>query len=176
MKKYKIIYADPPWKYRQRGVQGACEKHYKTMSLDELKELPVPEIADKDCALFLWATFPTLPDALSLMEAWGFTYKTTAFVWLKKIVRRIAGFMGLDFGHVQMQKSVCWGPEASPNDNRRGCINLSLPRLSVTAKNRLRREKKFLHLWGTSPVWNYLPGKVAPAGMRGVTKSSVPLD
>ena len=52
---YNIIYADPPWRYEQRKVQGAAENHYSTMSIDELCALPVPELAAKDCALFLWA-------------------------------------------------------------------------------------------------------------------------
>ena len=66
---YNIIYADPPWRYEQRKVQGAAENHYPTMSIDELCALPVPELAAKDCALFLWATFPQLPEALRLIRA-----------------------------------------------------------------------------------------------------------
>ena len=58
MKKYSIIYADPPWRYEQSKVQGSAEKHYPTMSIEQLCALPVKEIADKDCILFLWATFP----------------------------------------------------------------------------------------------------------------------
>lgn len=84
MKKYKIIYADPPWRYARSKVQGAAEKHYPTMSIEELCALPVKEIADKDCILFLWATFPQLKEALQLIKAWGFTYKSVAFVWLKQ--------------------------------------------------------------------------------------------
>ena len=57
-KKYNIIYADPPWKYERSKVQGAAENHYPTMSIEELCTLPVSEIAEKDCVLFLWATFP----------------------------------------------------------------------------------------------------------------------
>ncbi len=79
MKKYKIIYADPPWRYARSKVQGAAEKHYPTMSIEELCALPVKEIADKDCILFLWATFPQLKEALQLIKAWGFTYKSVAF-------------------------------------------------------------------------------------------------
>ena len=71
-KKYSVIYADPPWRYERSKVQGAAEKHYPTMSIDELCALPVPELAAKDCALFLWATFPQLPEALRLIRAWGF--------------------------------------------------------------------------------------------------------
>ena len=53
------------------------------MSIDELCALPVETLAEKDCLLFLWATFPQLPEALRLIKAWGFTFKTVAFVWLK---------------------------------------------------------------------------------------------
>ena len=54
------------------------------MRIEELCALPVADIADRDCALFLWATFPQLPEALRLIQAWGFVYKTVAFVWLKQ--------------------------------------------------------------------------------------------
>ena len=54
------------------------------MSIDELCALPVERLAEKDCLLFLWATFPQLPEALQLIKAWGFTFKTVAFVWLKR--------------------------------------------------------------------------------------------
>ena len=83
IKKYSIIYADPPWRYFAKKVQGAAENHYLTMSIEELCALPVADLAAPDSALFLWATFPQLPEALRLIEAWGFTYKSVAFVWLK---------------------------------------------------------------------------------------------
>ena len=72
------------WRYSAKKVQGAAEKHYPTMSIDELCALPVAEIAAPDSALFMWATFPQLPEALRLIKAWGFNYKSAAFVWLKK--------------------------------------------------------------------------------------------
>ena len=86
MKKYSIIYADPPWHYEtysKKGQGRAAESHYPTMSLEDIKSLPVSKIAEKDCALFLWATFPCLQEALQVIEAWGFRYKTVAFVWIK---------------------------------------------------------------------------------------------
>ena len=79
-----MIYADPPWRYTQKNLRGTAERHYPTMSMDELCALPVAELAAPDCALFLWATFPQLPEALRLIKAWGFQYKSVAFVWLKK--------------------------------------------------------------------------------------------
>lgn len=92
---YNIIYADPPWRYEQRKVQGAAENHYPTMSIDELCALPVESLAAKDCLLFLWATFPMLPEALRLIKAWGFSFKTVAFVWLKQNRKSPTWFYGL---------------------------------------------------------------------------------
>ena len=94
---YEIIYADPPWRYSAKKVQGAAENHYTTMSIDELCALPVAELAAKDSALFMWATFPQLPEALRLIRAWGFTYKSVAFVWLKKNKKADSWFYGLGF-------------------------------------------------------------------------------
>ena len=76
MKKYAVIYADPPWRYKMYKGNGKIEKHYPTMELDEIKALPVKVLADKDCILFLWATLPMIPEALQVIKAWGFEYKT----------------------------------------------------------------------------------------------------
>ena len=82
-KKYDIIYADPPWKYQDKGCNGACAKHYQTMSVEEICALPVADLAAKDCALFMWATYPQMQEALKVIAAWGFKYKTIAFQWVK---------------------------------------------------------------------------------------------
>lgn len=84
MKKYHIIYADPPWHYKRCKGQGAAENHYPTLRIEQLCSIPVSEIAEKDCILFLWATFPQLPEALRLIDSWGFTYKSIGFLWLKQ--------------------------------------------------------------------------------------------
>jgi N6-adenosine-specific RNA methylase IME4 len=71
--KYQIIYADPPWKYIwEEGKDGghfAPEKHYETMTTEEICSLNIKQIRDKNCALFLWATMPALPDAFKVIEA-----------------------------------------------------------------------------------------------------------
>lgn len=81
---YAVLYADPPWRFepysRDTGLDRAADNHYPTLTLDELQALKVP--AANDAALFLWATNPMLPEAIALMAAWGFTYKTN-FVWVK---------------------------------------------------------------------------------------------
>lgn len=81
--KYKIIYADPPWRYGDKGGKGACERHYNTMKLKDICELPIDRIADKDCILFIWCTYPMLKEGLKTIESWGFKYKTIAFQWIK---------------------------------------------------------------------------------------------
>jgi len=86
-KKYQIIYADPPFSYhieRDKAVlMGSAKNHYETMTLEDICNLPVQQIADKNCYLFLWASSPTLKEALQVMERWGFKYKVVAFVWSK---------------------------------------------------------------------------------------------
>lgn len=96
-RKFNILYADPPWKYERNKVQGAAENHYPTMSIEQLCALDVEKITDENCTLFLWSTFPFLPEALRLIKAWGFTYKTTAFVWLKLNRKNKDWFFGLGF-------------------------------------------------------------------------------
>lgn len=82
-KKYDIIYADPPWRYQDKTCEGACAKHYNTMSVEEICALPVANLAAKDCTLFMWATYPQMHEALKVIAAWGFKYKTIAFQWVK---------------------------------------------------------------------------------------------
>jgi site-specific DNA-methyltransferase (adenine-specific) len=84
-KKFRIIYADPPWQYDLEQTSpnlGGAIKHYNSMSINELCSLPIKEITEKDAVLFLWVTSPKLNLFLQLMDAWGFDYKTS-FVWDK---------------------------------------------------------------------------------------------
>jgi len=93
-KKYNIIYADPPWDYEvwsedKKAAQGCAKKHYPTMKLKDICALPIASLADANCKLFLWATPPCLPEALAVIKAWGFIYKTIAFAWIKTNKRQI---------------------------------------------------------------------------------------
>lgn len=92
-RKYNIIYADPPWRYWEGGNKNQS-LHYPTMTIDQICELPVKNIADDDCVLFLWVTYPVLQEAFRVIEAWGFTYSTAAFVWVKKNKRQDTPFIG----------------------------------------------------------------------------------
>ena len=99
MKKYNIIYADPPWhfsagirsskkdkngKYLYYTPSTTIGAKYQTLKPDQIKALPVATIAADDCVLFLWTTDSHLPVALEVMNAWGFEYRTVAFIWNKK--------------------------------------------------------------------------------------------
>lgn len=87
--KYRVVYADPPWKYSNAGVIGSdnygrVARHYPSMSLEELCEFgqQIKPILENDAVLFLWVTSPILAECWSVIEAWGFTYKSS-FVWDK---------------------------------------------------------------------------------------------
>ena len=79
-----VIYADPPWRWepwsRETGMDRAADNHYPTMPLDQIKAVKVP--AAKNCVLFLWAIASMLPEALAVVEAWGFAYQTS-YAWKK---------------------------------------------------------------------------------------------
>ncbi|OUQ53275.1 S-adenosylmethionine-binding protein [Alistipes sp. An116] len=85
-KKYKTIYADPPWQFQNRTGKVAPEHkrltRYETMTLEEIKSLPVSEVADTKCHLYLWVPNALLPEGLEVMKAWGFEYKTN-IIWEK---------------------------------------------------------------------------------------------
>lgn len=82
---YKIIYADPPWSYKDKmkGHSFSLDHEYETQSKNWISELNVGGVVDKNSVLFLWAVSPQLPEALEVMKAWGFKYVTVAFCWSK---------------------------------------------------------------------------------------------
>ncbi len=123
-KKYAVIYADPPWSYRDQGfgkrpdsaLSGSFAPEagrYATMSLEAIKQLPVAQLAEKDCCLFLWATSPLLTEALQVMSAWKFKYKTVAFVWSKitNTGKQVANLGQWTMGNVEI---VLLGTKGSP--------------------------------------------------------------
>ena len=94
-KKYQIIYADPPWAYRQEQInfqsydkgkkyKNDVTEHYKTMTNEDIRQLDVKSLADENCLLFLWSTSPNLDVGIVTGVALGFEYKTVAFVWDKQ--------------------------------------------------------------------------------------------
>ena len=97
-RRYAAIYADPPWAFRncsEKGTGRNAISHYDCMSSDDLKRLPVAEMAADDCALFLWATDPLLPRAFELISAWGFTYRPLDSTGLRRTRLATASSLGL---------------------------------------------------------------------------------
>lgn len=84
---FDLVYADPPWFYNARNnpskFGGGAGGQYPLMKTEEICALPVQDILKPDSVLFLWATFPKLKEALTVIEGWGFTYKTVGFTWGK---------------------------------------------------------------------------------------------
>lgn len=81
---FSVIYADPPWQYEHANSENrAIENHYPTMDLGEICRMPVSKMAAKDAVLFLWATPPKLAEAMQVVDAWGFVYRT-CMVWDKE--------------------------------------------------------------------------------------------
>jgi N6-adenosine-specific RNA methylase IME4 len=87
---YEAIYIDPPWAFETYNAKGnevmagrGEEKHYRCMSTDEIMDIPVHDLADQNCALFLWTTGPHIKQAFKVIDYWDFYFKTMAFVWVK---------------------------------------------------------------------------------------------
>ncbi len=111
-KKYNIIYADPPWSYKDKRtdhkMSGGVTKHYDTMQTSEIEKMgeTIQKIAAEDCMLFMWATFPNLIEALKTIKAWGFTYKTLGFSWVKTNKKDGKPFFGIGF-YTKSNCEVC---------------------------------------------------------------------
>lgn len=98
MKKYNIIYADPPWSYRNYNYKDAVRgvrRHYETQGQEWINSLRVAEVAADDSILFLWVTFPLLKEGIDTLEKWGFKYKTVGFNWVKRNKKKPSWFWGM---------------------------------------------------------------------------------
>lgn len=96
-KKYNIIYADPPWSYKDKalaGNRGACCK-YDVMTIEDIENLPIKDISASDCILFMWVTMPKLNECFEVIKKWGFEYKTCAFTWIKQNKKSNSLFWGM---------------------------------------------------------------------------------
>lgn len=108
-RKYNIIYADPPWSFSawsEKGKEKSAEKHYSVMSKEDIFDLPVKDIAQKNAVLLIWVTFPNLEQGLETIKRWGFTYKTVAFTWVKQAKKSEKVFTGLGF-YTRSNAEIC---------------------------------------------------------------------
>jgi len=150
--KYKIIYADPPWTYADKTCQGSAAEQYITMDIDALRALPISNIAADDAMLFMWATFPLLPEALSLIEAWGFSYITTAFVWIKTDIKNPnTTFYGLGRWCRGNAEIVLLGKRGKPKRVSAAVEQLVFSPLSGHSKKPDEVRKRIVKLLGDMP-------------------------
>lgn len=117
-KKYNIIYADPPWTfetYSDKGKGKSPEQHYQCMTIDDIYNLKVNEIADDNCVLLLWVTFPLLREGLETMKRWGFEYKTCAFNWVKRNKISDSWFWGMGYWTRSNSELCLLGTKGKPS-------------------------------------------------------------
>jgi len=138
---YGAILADPPWHfktYNEKGrnrcpdwkrFKGSPCRHYETMTLSTIKSIPVSQLALPNCILFLWGCWATLPHAMEAIDAWGFAYKTAAFVWCK------SGRMGLGYWTRQNTEFCLLATKGKPQRLSKAVVQ------GITAPRRLHSQK-----------------------------------
>ena len=165
MKKYQIIYADPPWSwktYSDKGRKKTPDRHYKLMDAGNLMSMPVMNIADRNgCALFMWVQDANLEQGLELGSAWGFKYKTIAFVWDKQnfgmgywtrrgaeicLLFTIGNPKRVNAGVRQFVSSKAREHSRKPDEVRNGIVKLmgDIPRIELFA----RQKTEGWDVWG----------------------------
>jgi N6-adenosine-specific RNA methylase IME4 len=123
---FGVVYADPPWNFRTRSPKGTGRSpegrgHYRTMGLDAIRSLPVGEVAADDSVCILWTTNEQLANAQAVLAAWGFAYKTLAFVWAKTTVAgALPGPIGLGFWTRSGAEVALLGTRGRPRRLSRG--------------------------------------------------------
>ena len=154
MKKYNIIYADPPWRYKvysKKGLGRSAESHYPTMQLEEIQALPVKNMAASDCALFMWTTVPLLEECFSVINTWGFTYKTVAFVWIKQNRKSDSLFWGM--GHwTRANAELCiLATKGHPKRKSADVHQVIISRIEAHSKKPDETRKRIVRLIGDLP-------------------------
>lgn len=152
MKKYPVIYADPPWQYRvysKKGLGQSAESHYPTMRIDEIRALPV--LAEKDCALFLWVTVPCLLEGLSVLQAWGFQYKTIAFVWIKQNKKADSLFWGMGYWTRSNAEFCILATRGSPKRQSAGVHQVIVSHIEEHSKKPQEARERIVQLMGDVP-------------------------
>ncbi len=142
MKKYQIIYADPPWDYGSGSFPSVTNANaYPLMKTVDICALPVREIVHPDALLFLWTTMTHIPDALAVIEAWGFRYITNGFTWVKTNAKSGTPFFGMGYWTRQNAELCLLAKRGAPlrRDNKVSSLILSPRRLHSQKPDQVRR-------------------------------------
>ncbi|MDE7425908.1 MAG: adenine methyltransferase [Lachnospiraceae bacterium] len=153
-KKYGVIYADPPWHYKvysKKGMGRSAESHYPTMKLEDIKALPVADLADRDCALFLWVTLPCLLEGIEVLKAWGFEYKTTAFVWVKQNRKADSLFWGMGFWTRSNAEICLLGTKGRPKRKNAGIHQVVISHVEEHSRKPQEVHDRIIRLMGDVP-------------------------
>ena len=147
-KKYRTIYADPPWQFANRTGKMAPEhkrlNRYSTMKLSDIKKLPVSDVSDDRCHLYLWVPNALLPEGLEVMKAWGFEYKTN-IIWEKVRKDGMPDGRGVGFYFRNVTEVVLFGIKGDNNRTLqpgRSQVNL----LRSMKREHSRKPDEFVHL------------------------------
>ena len=173
MKKFGAILADPPWHYfasSSKQSRRATEAHYPTLSIPSIRALPVGELADTDCALFLWITAPMLPELPGILEAWGFLYKTIAFVWIKQNRKVPSLFWGMGSWTRANAEYCVLAVKGQPKRVIAAVHQVIISPVRSTAKSRRKPAAASSARWATCPASSCSPGKKRRAGTHGATR------
>lgn len=153
-KKYQVIYADPPWKYKDKALSGnrGAELKYPCLSMSALKRLPVSKLAAKDCTLFLWVTLPFLKECFTIAEAWGFEkYKSLGFVWIKQNKKANTLFWGMGHGTRQNAELCLRFVKGKPKRVDAGVHSVVISKIEKHSKKPGEVRKRIEQLLGDVP-------------------------
>jgi len=150
-KKYQIILGDPPYEYSNKGStklsRGNAIQFYNTMPINEIKKLPVEKLADNNCWLFLWTTYPQLQNGLDVMKAWGFNFRTVAFTWIKK-TSNLQDFVGMGYYTRANPEIVLLGIKGKPKPINHTVRNIVYSRIREHSRKPDIIREKIIRLCG----------------------------
>lgn len=166
---YACLLSDPPWSFKTFSAKGhakSAHAQYGCMSRADLNALPVQEIAAKDSVMFMWATFPMLPDAVALMAAWGFTYKTggawakqsktgakwafgTGYIFRSAAELLLVGTRGKPEWTSRSERNL-WAAPVREHSRKPDCVHETIERLTVGPRLELfaREARPGWDVWG----------------------------
>lgn len=156
MKKYNIIYADPPWKFKvwKEGMKGntrSASVHYPVMDNGDLLSFHIHKLLSDDCVLFLWVINPMLDKAFELISAWGFVYKTVAFTWIKQNKKSDSWFMGLGYWTRANSELCLLATRGNIKRVSRGVSSLIVSRIQEHSKKPYEVRSRIVQLVGDLP-------------------------
>jgi len=149
--KYQIIYADPPWGYNFPGTRKAKNKDYSLMKTKDICNLPVKDLADDNAVLFIWVIWNKLEDALKVIDAWGFTYKSCAFTWVKKNKKTESLFWGMGMWTRQNSEVCLIAIKGKPQRKSASVHSVIESKIQAHSQKPQEARKRIVELCGDLP-------------------------